>query len=86
MTAALRDVPLFDDLQPPVAVDAAPVLGPEEDWKISVRLTLREIQAVASGQLPASLVAYCRDGLKHWEGSPELAACEARAHAQQVAR
>ncbi len=83
MTLALRDVPLFDDLQPPVAAPSPAVAGPEEDWKISVRLTLVEVYAVAHGQLPASLVAYCRDGLQHWAGSPELAAVEARLRAEQ---
>lgn len=50
----------------------------EEDWKISVRLTLDEIEAVARGQLPRSLVRYCREGLRHWEGSRELAQLRAR--------
>ena len=52
--------------------------GPDEDWKISVRLTFRELHAVAAGRVPETLVRYCQDGLAHWAGSPELAALEAR--------
>ena len=50
----------------------------EEDWKISVRLTLEEIELVARGRLPRSLVRYCREGLQHWEGSEALARVRAR--------
>ncbi len=34
-----------------------------DDWCISVRLTLEEVEAVAAGQLPDSLVTYCREGM-----------------------
>lgn len=53
-------------------------MSAEEDWKISVRLTLEEIELVARGRLPRSLVRYCRRGLQHWEGSEELARLRAR--------
>lgn len=54
----------------------------DEDWKISVRLTLSEIVAVTRGEVPASLRRYCAEGLRHWKGSPELAALEARERAR----
>lgn len=63
--------PLLEGLEP------EPVADDDEDWKLSVRLTLTEIVALARGELPASLVTYCQEGLRHWEGSPELAAVEA---------
>lgn len=57
---------------------------PEEDWRISVRLTLRELQTVAHGHVPPTLVRYCQEGLAHWAGSPELAALEARAQRDET--
>lgn len=70
----IHDAPLFADLYTPEAIE------PEvdvEDWRISVRLTLTEIKAICRGELPPSLVQYCRDGLQALEGTPEMAACEA---------
>jgi phage N-6-adenine-methyltransferase len=44
----------------------APIIsGADEDepWIFSVRLKRTEIEAVARGEMPASLIAYCREGL-----------------------
>lgn len=61
--------------QPGLFPEPAPVeaVEPDEHWKLSVRLYIEEIEAVASGQLPESLVEYCRDGLIALRGTPEEA-------------
>lgn len=58
----------------------------DDDWKISVRLTLDEVDQVAHGRLPRSLVRYCREGLQHWEGSAVLASVRARAARRKARR
>lgn len=55
-----------------------------EDWCVSVRLTLEEVEAVASGQVPESLRQYCADGLVALRGTPEEALLRANARLRET--
>lgn len=42
-----------------------------EPWIYSVRLKRTEVEAVARGEMPASLVTYCKEGLATLDGEPD---------------
>lgn len=55
-----------------------------DDWCISVRLTLDEVEAVAGGQVPESLRQYCADGLVALRGTAEEALLRANARLREA--
>lgn len=65
--------PALFDTPAPVAVDG----DTSPDWRLSVRLYIEEIEAVAAGELPDSLRQYCQDGLVALQGTPEEAGMRA---------
>jgi hypothetical protein len=71
--AAIEVPPPAQDMQAVRGLIPAPVVPgalPDERWRYSVVLTLSEVDALAQGLLPQSVIDYCRDGATILRSTP----------------